>query len=585
MITAAHARAALSLDEFSYRYPAAGADGLDGVSLELAHGEFVLICGRSGSGKSTLLRVASGLVPHHFGGSVSGEAAICGLDLRGQNAGSLAAYCGSVFQDPEIQVVMGSVRHEIAFSLENAGWEQGAIDVAVEETALAVGTHHLLPRRTSELSGGELQRVVLAAALAPRPALLALDEPTSQLDPVAADELLATLAGLNNSFGTTVLISDHRIERCIELADRVVALERGAVAFDGAPAAFLEWASSSPATDWMLPPVPKMFSLAGMAPLPVTLKQARTSLGNAAFERGAAGPGGGTVATGEAPNGLAGRRSSGGHTPTARVLAPGRSGRDARCVLRADRLTHRYRGTERPALEGVTLEVRAGERVALMGANGSGKSTLLRTIKGLERPSGGRIELSGGVGLLLQNPNDYLIHERVADEAPAAQLERFGLAGLAERDPRDLSGGERQRLALAIVTGDDPALLLLDEPSRGMDRERKGELVALLDPITGGGTALIVATHDAEFAAAFADRVIVLGGGRLLADGHPRQVLAGGWHFATEVAKLLPGRGVLTPEQGAFVIDGGASSALGDGALSSIGAAVAVRGPTGRRLP
>lgn len=511
---------ALRFSEFGYRYGEDAREALAGVSLEVERGSFVLVCGDSGSGKSTFLRAISGLVPHHFGGVAAGEAEICGRDLRESGAGELAAVCGTLLQDPESQSVMDTVRAEIAFPLENLGFSQQRVALAVEETAATLGIESLLDRRTNELSGGELQRVALAAALAPRPQVLVLDEPTSQLDPVAADELLSTLQRLCRDHATTIVLADHRIERALEAADRVIVFDAGRVAIDAPPAGFLEQAAADPRHEHLLPPLAELFRRAGIAPLPVNAREARGLLG-------------------QVPE------------ATPRVELPPPAGPVA---LRLSRVGHSYRGAATAALEGVDLELRLGERAVLMGANGSGKSTLLRIAHGVTAPGSGSVSREGAVALLLQNPNDYLIHERVADEAPADSLERFGLARFTERDPRDLSGGERQRLALAIVMQEDPAVLLLDEPTRGMDAARKIALASLLGEIAGRGVAVLVATHDVEFAARFAQRALVLGGGRVLADGPAGEVLAGGWHFSTAVARLLPGRAALTPAQGAQAI-------------------------------
>lgn len=510
------------LEAFSYRYPQTERMALAELTLELVPGEFVLVCGDSGSGKSTFLRALSGLVPHHYGGEASGVAEICGHDLRGSSAGALAAVCGTLLQDPEAQIVMDSVRAEIAFPLENLGWSQPEIAIAVEETAAALGIEALLERRTDQLSGGELQRVALAAAIATRPELLVLDEPTSQLDPVAADELLTTLGRLNSDRGTTIVLADHRIDRALAIADRVITFDHGRVAIDAPPSEFLELAADDPRHEHLLPPLADLFDRAGIRPLPLTAKHARAIVG----ELGSSEPG-----DAEAPR-----------------------GGDAVLELRSVR--YRYRGAASDALSGVSLALRSGERSVLMGANGSGKSTLLRIAHGVSAAGAGEVSRAGEVALLLQNPNDYLIHERVAEEAPADALARFGLSAHGQRDPRDLSGGERQRLALAIVTQGEPVALLLDEPTRGMDQARKLELAELLARISERGTAVLVATHDTEFAARFAERAILLGGGRVLADGPARSVLGGGWHFSTATARLLPGSGALTPEQGAPLLAG-----------------------------
>jgi energy-coupling factor transport system ATP-binding protein len=266
----------LEIEGLSYRYPEARRDALASVNLELASGDFVVLAGRSGSGKSTLLRAACGLVPHFHGGEIAGRVELAGLDTREHGPAELAATVGFVSQDPETQAVSTSVGSEIGLPLELRGEPPAARARAVEEVALALGIPHLLGRQIDSLSGGELQRVAVAAALAPRPALILLDEPTSQLDPVAGDELIWLLRRLNEEWGVGVLLCEHRLERCLAAADRVVAMEEGRVGFDGAPRGFLEWAlSADPA---LVTPVARMFELAGRRPLPVGVRQAREAL-------------------------------------------------------------------------------------------------------------------------------------------------------------------------------------------------------------------------------------------------------------------------------------------------------------------
>jgi energy-coupling factor transporter ATP-binding protein EcfA2 len=514
----------LSLDRLTYAYPDAPAPALADVTLEVAEGELVVLAGRSGSGKSTLLRLANGLVPHVYGGIVSGAASVAGMDVRTHGPGELAAVVGSLFQDPETQVVMGSVGNELAFPLENRGERAAAVARGVEETALALGIAHLLDRSTQDLSGGELQRVALAAALVGRPRLVLLDEPTSQLDPVAGDELLGFLRRLNEEWGTTILLAEHRLERCLGAADRVVAMAGGRIVCDASPRRFLAWAAdAAPALET---PGARLIRLAGLGPPPVGVKEARGMLRAAGF-------------VGPSPY-LVRKRHKIGRSSALRLRDVWHEPKNARPILRA-----------------VDLQIAPGERVALMGRNGAGKSTLLRHAAGLMEPTRGRIDRAGRVALLLQNPNDYLVHERVADEAPAEALAAAGLAEHADRHPRDLSGGERQRLALAIVLGGEeaPAVLCLDEPTRGMDRAHKADLAALLGRLAATGTALLVATHDPEFAAAVADRVVLLGDGRPIADGPAAEVLAGGWYFATETSRVLGGAGgALDPETGAALV-------------------------------
>ncbi len=529
----------LSLREVTYTYPGSPAPAIADVTLDIAPGELIVLAGGSGSGKSTLLRAANGLVPHFHGGVFAGRAIAAGMDTREHGPGALAAAVGTLFQDPETQVVMGTVRAELALPLENQGEAPAAVARAVEETALALGIAHLLDRPTAELSGGELQRVALGAALAGRPQLILLDEPTSQLDPVAGDELIALLRRLNEDFDAAIVIAEHRLERCLGFADRAIAMDGGRVVCDAVPAEFLAWACE--AAPELATPGARLLHGLGLAPV-AGVKAARSAL----RARGLL-PDIATTAAG-----------------AARRRDPKRVRRAENSALRLDRVWHEIeRG---PAiLRGVSVQLAPGERVALMGRNGAGKSTLLRHAAGLMRPTRGKVRTGGRVALLLQNPTDYLIHERVALEASPDALATVGLGDpeLADRHPRDLSGGEKQRLALAIVL-DDPdraaAVVCLDEPTRGMDRRRKDELAALLCELDA---AVLVATHDPEFVAAFAERVVLLGEGAVIADGSPVEILAGGTYFATETARILGGAGgALVAAEGVALVAGSLGPAV-----------------------
>ncbi len=532
------------MEGVTYRYPHAGRAALREVTLDIGAGEFVVAAGLSASGKSTFVRAACGLVPHFHGGEFGGRVVVGGLDTREHGPAALAPIVGTLLQDPESQVVLSTVGAELALPLENRGHGPSAVARAVEEAALALGIAELLERPTHELSGGELQRVALGAALAGRPRLVLLDEPTSQLDPVAGDELVWLLRRLNEEWGTTIVLVEHRLERCLGAADRVLAFEDGALACDATPRGFLEWAlERAPA---LATPGARLFARAGLRPPPSGVKEARAVLrGHGLLDEAGAPPAPQAVA---AADGAPARRGLAGRLAARRGREPGPPP-----ALAFRGLWHEHRGG-RAVLRGIDLAVAAGERVALMGRNGAGKSTLLRHANGLLAPTRGCVETGGRIALLLQNPGDYLLAERVGDELTARALERAGLDALADRHPRDLSGGERQRLALAIVSGAaadgaPPAALCLDEPTRGMDRAAKGDLASDLRAAATAGSAVLVATHDPEFAATFADRVVLLAGGRVIADGPVAELLTGGWYFSTETARIVDG--ALLPEDGA----------------------------------
>ena len=524
---------------FTYSYPGAATPALAEVELELADGELVILAGRSGCGKSTLLRGCCGLVPHYHGGEVAGTLEVCGLDVRDHGPAELGGLVGFVGQDPETQVVSATVRGELELPLELRGEPEAARARAIEEVTLALGIEHLVERPTDTLSGGEVQRVALAAALVLRPRLVLLDEPTSQLDPVAGDELIGLLRRLNEEWGMTVVLAEHRLERCLAAADRVVALADGRIAFDGPPRGWCEWALG--ADRELATPGARLFSLAGLAPPPVSVKEARAALARRSFVVSRS-----SFTAPDPPRRRRRRREEGLALDVRDLWVELDSGRGPREVLR-----------------GLELAVEPGERVALMGRNGAGKTTLLRAAASAVEPARGAARAPAGSALLPQSPTDLFVRERIADELPgdAGQraLEQVELGWARESDPRDLSGGERERLALALVMagreqGGLPGLICLDEPTRGMDAARKLALCGWLSELAHGGSAVLVATHDVEFAARLASRVVLLGDGELIADGPTDEILSGGWYFATEVARILGAAGAITPEAGAELL-------------------------------
>jgi energy-coupling factor transport system ATP-binding protein len=498
------------MESVSYRYPGAARPALDGVDLRIEPGELVLVVGESGCGKSTLLRAATGLVPHFHGGELSGRVTLDGKDTRGVPPAELARHAGLVFQDPEAQLVTERALSEPVFGLENLGFPSHLIAAQAHEALMATGASHLAGRRSVELSGGEQQRVAIAAVLAMGTSTLLLDEPTSQLDPVAAEELLALVVRLNHDRGITVVLAEHRTARLFADADRVMVMEAGRITFAGTPDQAARHLST--AAPWLLPPVAQAFISAGRPELPLSVRAARA---------------------------LATPRTPATAAPT-RPAAP----------LGVDGVSKRF--GEIAALRDATAGFEPGTVTALLGENGAGKSTLGLIACGLLDPDRGRVRGAETAGYVSQNPAHYLIRERVADEIAyalvhrgvdgperdrrvEAELARFGLADLADRDPRDLSSGERQRLAIASVTVMRPRLLVLDEPTRGMDGLRKLALGDLARNLAAEGTAVVIVTHDVDFAAEAAELVTLMGAGQVLAERVPRSALAQGTFFVSQI--------------------------------------------------
>ena len=480
--------AALLLERVSYRYPdRRRAGAARRRPARRARASSSCSPAAPAPGKSTLLRAASGLVPHFHGGEFSGRLESGGLDTRTHEPAQIAAVAGALFQDPETQVVMGTVRAELAFPLENLGLGAAAVARGVEEAALALGIAPLLDRSTHALSGGELQRVALGAALAGRPRLALLDEPTSQLDPVAGDELLGVLRRLNEEWGTAVILAEHRLERCLSAADRVVALRDGAIACDADPRTFLDWAAEH--APELQTPGARLFSLAGRA--------------------AAAGLGQGRApdARRQHDGATRGRRRARWreHGASPRGLAAPPAPRPEPALAFASVWLEHKGGAA--VLRGVDLAIAPGERVALMGRNGAGKSTLLRVAAGLSEPTRGKVVRGGRVALLLQNPGDYSLRDRVGDELPRGRARprrprRRSPTATRATSPAASGSGSRSR---SCCTASGPPSSASTSRRAGWTARARTRSPRSSAASRTTGTAVIVATHDAEFAAAFAD--------------------------------------------------------------------------------
>jgi len=496
----------ITLDALSYCYPEADRPALREVAAAVDPGEVILLRGPSGSGKSTLLRCLNGLVPHSTGGQFRGRVVVCGLDTREHPPRQLATHIGFVFQHPDAQFVLEDVEAELAFGLENLGLSRPLMRKRVEEVIDQVGINALRRRRIETLSGGERQRVAIAAALAMHPDALVLDEPTSQLDPQAAEDVLQVVLRLVAELGMTTVIAEHRVERIAPFVDRIWTLDAGVLSDQPPRVALAEGGARPPVVDLAL--------RAGWTPIPLGLRDARVHAQHLPVKT---------------PSPLAGAGRRGGSV-----------------ICHIDRLDHLYDAV--PAVHRLSLTLRRGEVVALMGRNGSGKTTLLRLIAGLLPPQRGTITHDGVAAYVPQDADSLLFAATVDEELRGQSAEVVApFAAWLHRYPRDLSSGERQQLAIALM-GARADLLLLDEPTRGLDHQVKRVLSTYLRTRASAGAGIVVATHDVEWAARTADRVLLMADGEIYADGPPAGVLSDSLVFATQISKLVGG-GWLLPEE------------------------------------
>jgi len=520
----------IRFEHVSVTYQGADSPVLSGVDLAVPEGEMVLAMGRTGSGKSTLLRAVNGLVPHFSGGTLAGRVLVDGRDTATHRPRDLADVVGFVGQDPLAGFITDNVEDELAYGMESLGLPPAVMRKRVEETLDLLGLAGLRGRPLAHLSGGQQQRVAIGAVLTTHPRVLVLDEPTSALDPLAAEDVLATLQRLVHDLGMTVLLAEHRLERVVQFVDRIVHVPGdGRPVVDGDPATVLA------GTD-IAPPVVELGRAAGWEPLPLTVRDAR-------------------------------RRSVDLRARLDAVPPPAhRAARTGDRLATAKQLVTGY--ARQPVLGGVDLAVDGGEVVALMGRNGAGKSTLLRSLAGLLPPVSGRAE-AVRAGLVPQVPADLLYAATVGAECRLADRDasapegttRTLLDGLApgiadDHHPRDLSEGQKLALVLAIVLAARPRLLLLDEPTRGLDYVAKRSLVATLRRLAGEGHGIVLATHDVELVAEVASRVAVLADGEIVADGAAPDVVVSSPAFAPQVAKVMAPQPWLTAHDVAAALAG-----------------------------
>ncbi|WP_042222165.1 ABC transporter ATP-binding protein [Oceanobacillus manasiensis] len=489
----------LSAKNISFTYPLEETPALRNVDFHIHKGEFVVMCGASGSGKSTLLHlIKQEIAPH---GQLAGTMFYKGEPLHNETP---PQDIGIVFQDPENQIVMENVMEELLFGMENKGYRTAVMRKKVAEMTHYFGLSHLLNKRTSELSGGEKQMVNLVSVLLLDPDLLLLDEPTAQLDPIAAKEFIQTLAQLNREFGMTILMVEHRLEELFAVADRVLVLDQGMKKMDEQPREAVAMLQDHPVLQYFLPSSSRLFlhyeSEVIPENIPITVREGRDWLRTKHVDS---------------------REIS----QIEEHSAP---------YLTLNEIDFQYKRNTSPILHNLSLTVKKGELLAILGANGTGKSTLLKVIAGILRQQHGKIVIngektkkleSGAVSYLPQNPALYFLedtliaeykqiikkHKQENGEAQIHNLlSKFGLTALKDRHPADLSGGELQKAALLGTILENPAILLIDEPTKGLDPFSKRMFGDLLGDLRNQGLTIVMVTHDVEFAANYATRCSML---------------------------------------------------------------------------
>ena len=513
----------------SFTFPDADAPTLVDVDLEVTEGELALVVGATGTGKSTLLRAVNGLVPRFTGGTLRGEVRVAGRSTSELAVEDLAGIVGYVPQDPATGFVTDSVEEELAYTMEQLGLGPSVMRKRVEEVLDLLGLAPLRDRSLNTLSGGEAQRVAIGSVFTAHPRILVLDEPTSALDPAAAEEVLAAVTRLVHDLGVTVFMAEHRLERVVQYADTVVHLSSEGHVTSGEPKTVMETSTTAP-------PVVQLGRLAGWSPLPLSVRDARRMAGDLADRLPQLPP-----------------RATAERSPTVSV----------------EGVTVAYAG--RVVVKEISFRLGRGEVAALMGRNGAGKSSLLWAIQGSGTRSRGQVRVDGVepagldpaaareiVALVPHQPADLLFTESVAEEAARADRSLGLQAGTtlaraeeligsldAHAHPSDLSEGQKLALVLAIQLGAHPRLVLLDEPTRGLDYDAKRHLATAITRLSAEGAAVIVATHDVEFAAEVSETVMVMADGDLVAAGPTREVVTASPVFAPQVAKIL-GDGWLT---------------------------------------
>ncbi|HCX02946.1 MAG TPA: ABC transporter [Clostridiales bacterium] len=529
--------AQIKIKNLTYTYPDKKEKSLRNINLQILPGEFVLIVGGSGSGKSSLIRSIASLAPDFYGGKQEGDIFINNKNLKTTNRRELVQTLGIVFQNPESQLVMTDTEQEIAFGLENIGTEEKTIKRRIMEVTSALSLSDFKNSFIAQLSGGQKQKVALASVLAMQPEILLLDEPTSQLDPIAGEEILTMVRRLNEENGTTVILVEQKLERCFHFADRILVMEEGKIVKDSRDIGeIVKWAVKK--ENQYIPPLSKLFAKAGYRDIPLTIKSGRNIIGKENLMKE--------------------------ESKVVKTI-PEKSNNIEKSILKMKNIWFNY-DSEHEVLRNINLDIKKGSFSVIMGENGGGKTTLLKILNGLLRPTKGKVEVMGrnmkklkieeiskNVGYLSQNPKDYLFLPTVKEEMEFTiknlhlekevhiddLLDKLEILEYKQSNPRDLSTGERQRVALATVLASNPKILLLDEPTRGLDYDIKEKLGKILKKFQEEGMTIIMVTHDIEFAAEYAEDVILLYEGDIIEKGNKKEVLTKSTFYSPQISRLF----------------------------------------------
>ena len=530
--------------DLTFIYAGSKTPALKDISLTINDSEFVLLAGPSGCGKSTLCRCINGLIPSFYGGKISGSVEVQNIDTLHTPTKEMAKKVGMVFQDPENQLVAMDVEREIAFGLENCGFSKTIMVKRMEEVLDTVGIDHLRHRQLSTLSGGEKQKTAIAAVLVLHPEILVLDEPTSELDPKGAEEVIQLIKRLNEELGLTVLLVEHRMDRVLQSVDRLIVMKNGLISYDGNSRDWID-RTGNELPDIGIPPIARLSrelkKKNNNLQIPLTIKEGRQVFSSMFKENK-------------------------WKKCNSNVVQDGID--KDNCIVEIKNLWYKYQDGP-TVLKDINLSIFKGEFIAIVGRNAAGKTTLAKLLTGLLKPSKGKVKINGtdttqtsvehlarDVGYVFQDPNVHLFADTVEEEITFMMqnlgfsnerieksldeiLRQFNLEHHRHEYPRSLSSGEKQRVALSSVMAAQPQILILDEPTRGLDYKLKKNLMHYLVEYKKEGGTILLITHDIELTAEFGKRVLLMSEGNIIADGTKHQVLANSLHFSPQINRLI----------------------------------------------